>query len=335
MKIMIVKDEIVLSVIIPVYNVEKYLKECLDSIFVHQQINDQIEVIVVNDGSTDGSLCILEEYKKNHDFILITQKSSGPGGARNTGIKSAQGRYLLFIDSDDFIVPGALGKLLIYLSTSKTDIIEFDYKVFNDTDRVYNPRINCPSVTSGSGQEVFCSWIKSGFYNEVIWTRAVSRELIISNHLFFYPEIYHQDVEWSPKVFAYAKSVCYFQHVLYVYRIRDGSITSTKTQKHYYDLLKVIDSLYVFSCNTGFSARYISALRCELSFLYFSIIKGIKLTGKYDEKLVSMLNKNKELLNFSEKRHRKYLYKWIIDKFGIKTFYIYKYGLRDLLKKYK
>jgi heptose III glucuronosyltransferase len=310
-KMMIVKDEITLSIIIPVYNVEQYLAQCLDSIFVHQQINDRIEVIVVNDGSTDGSLSILKEYKKNYDFILITQKSSGPGGARNTGIKSAQGRYLLFIDSDDFIIPGALDKLLIYLSTSKTDIIEFDYYVFNDTNREFEPRNNCPSVISGDGQEVFCSWMKSGFYHGMIWTRAVSRDLILSNQIFFYPEIYHQDAEWSPKIFAYAKSVCYFQHVLYVYRIREGSISAQNTARRYMDFMFCLVSLYKFSCLNWLSSEYVNTLREKISSRYFTILYRIKIEGNYNFDLISALEKHKYIIKDSSLFHRRYLYRYL------------------------
>lgn len=326
------KDKILLSIIIPVYNVEEYLKECLDSIFVHQKISHPIEIIAVNDGSTDGSLNILNEYKKQHDFIVITQKCSGPGGARNTGIKLAQGKYLLFIDSDDYLVPEVLETLLIYLSSAKTDVIEFDYKEFHGTESVLNPRINTSSVISGAGQEVFSSWIKSDFYRGMIWTRAVSRELIVSNHLFFYEEIYHQDAEWSPKVFAYAKTVTYLPLNVYVYRIREGSISSKKTQKHYLDLITIIDSLYKFACDGDFSADYINALMCNMSFLYFYTIRGIKITGEYDQHMISILEKNKSLITYSNNMRRKYLYKWIIYKFGIKTFYKFKYGFRESFK---
>lgn len=329
---MTVKVEKVLSIIIPVYNVEQYLKECLDSIFVNQQINHEIEVIVVNDGSTDGSLYILEEYKKHYDFILITQKSSGPGGARNAGIKSAQGRYLLFIDSDDFIIPGALDTLLIYLSTSKTDIIEFDYKVFNDTDRVFDPRLNSPTVTSGPGQKVFCSWMKSGFYHGMIWTRAVSRELIISNQLFFYPEIYHQDAEWSPKVFAYAKSVCYFPHLLYIYRIRGGSISAGNTARRYMDFMFCLVSLYKFSCSNWLSSEYVKALREKISSRYFTILYRIKVVENYNVGLISALEKHKYMIKYSDVFHRRYFYRYFINLFGVRAFYLITCGWKDFIK---
>ena len=90
-----------ISVIVPVYNVEKYLRECLDSI-VNQTLQD-IEIICINDGSTDGSAVILEEYAaKDKRIKILNQENKGAGEARNAGINSAQGKYLAFIDGDDF-----------------------------------------------------------------------------------------------------------------------------------------------------------------------------------------------------------------------------------------
>ena len=324
-------NEIILSIIIPVYNVELYLKECLDSILVHQKISHKIEVIAVNDGSTDGSREILNEYKKQYDLILFDQENKGLSCARNSGIKMAKGKYLLFMDSDDYFVPDIFDKFLSYLAESDADLIEFDYKVLNPIEPKFNYKFKIPTVLSGSGQDVFCSWEKSGFYRPVVWTKAVSRKMIVLNQLYFYPGIYHEDEEWSPKIFAYAKHVCYLPLVLYVYRIREGSIVSQKTRKHYMDMLIVIDSLCKFSCSENFSPQYIKALQRNLSFLYFSLIKGIKIAGEYDRYLISTLEERKNLIKHSEDFHRKYLYRYFINILGVKNFYIFKYGVKYFL----
>ena len=326
------RNEMLLSIIIPVYNVEQYLKECLDSIFIHQKISYPIEIIVVNDGSTDGSLNILYEYKKCYDFKLINQENRGLSLARNIGIEISNGKYLLFMDSDDYLIPYTLDKLLKILSDKDIDLIEFNYKIFNQTDKNLKHKNKITNVVSGSGQDLFGVWEKSGFYRPTVWTKAVSREMVVSNKLYFYPGIYHEDEEWSPKLFAYAKTVTYFPLCVYVYRIREGSCTSKKTPKHYLDLIKVVDSLYEFAYYGDFSANYVNAVMRNLSFLYFSIIKGIKITGKYDNNLVDMLEKNKKLIEYSDDIHRKYIYKCIINKFGIKIFYKFKYGLRDFME---
>ena len=326
-----VNNEMLLSIIIPVYNVEPYLKECLDSIFVHQKISHEIEVIAVNDGSTDGSGDILNEYKKQYDFILFEQDSSGPGGARNTGIKAARGKYLLFVDSDDYLVPGSLDQLLSYLAKTDADLIEFNYEVLDLAEPKLKLKDEIPAVLSGSGQEVFCSWERSGFYRPVVWTKAISRKMVVLNELYFYPRIYHQDEEWSPRVFAYAGRVCYLPLMLYVYRIREGSNMSKKTRKHYADMLIVVDSLWKFVSSENLSLQYIRSLQRYVSFLYFSMIKGIRISGEYDLHLISELEKRKFLIKFSEDLHRKYFYRYLINILGIKFFYTFKYSLEHFL----
>jgi len=327
------KKEIIASIIIPVYNVESYLEECLDSIFVHQEISCPIEVIVVNDGSTDGSLNILNEYKKQHDFILITQENLGIGCARNTGINAATGRYLLFIDSDDYLVPDSLDSLLVYLAVSNVDIVEYDYKIFNKSKRSYDLNNKLPPIVEyGRGQDVFSVWEKNGFYRPMVWTRAVSREMIVSNKLYFYTGMFHEDEEWSPKIYAYAASVRYLPIVIYVYRIRESSCMANKTLKHYMDLLKCVDSLSEFSNTQNLSPEYIKAVRRKSVSIYFWVFSNIKFDGKYNQHLISELEKRRDLIRFSEEFNRKILYKSIIDIQGIRNSYILRYGCRDFLR---
>ena len=113
------------SVIIPVYNVEKYLNQCLDSV-IAQTLTD-IEIICVNDSSTDGSLGILEEYEKKDKRIrVVTQPNSGAGAARNRGLSMASGKYLSFLDSDDFFEPD-----MLELAYQKAEEDSADFVVFN------------------------------------------------------------------------------------------------------------------------------------------------------------------------------------------------------------
>ena len=120
-----------LSIIIPVFNVEGYLAQCLDSIF-NQGIDD-VEVIAVNDGSSDGSVSILQQYASlGWDFRIIEQENKGPSCARNIGIDEAKGRYLLFLDSDDLLAPGSLESIRMLDWKEQYDFIEFDYIQFED-----------------------------------------------------------------------------------------------------------------------------------------------------------------------------------------------------------
>jgi len=322
---------IIASIIIPVYNVESYLKECLDSIFVHQKISCQIEVVIINDGSTDCSLVMLDEYKKRYDFILINQRNAGLSNARNTGIKAAKGKYLLFIDGDDYLEPYSLNSLLDYLSFSDDDIVQYDYKVCNDAERSFSHNRRPPVVQCGKGQDVFAVWEKNGFYRPMVWITAVSREMVVSNKLYFYPGILNEDEEWSPKIYAYADSVCYLPLVVYVYRVRENSCSTNKSPRNFMDLLKCIDSLMEFSDSQDFSPEYIRAVRRNFAFLYFSMIKNIKFDGCYNADLISELEKRRDIIRFSKDFHRRIFYKYIIDTLGIKNFHVLKYGYKDFL----
>jgi glycosyltransferase involved in cell wall biosynthesis len=125
-----------ISIIIPVYNVEKYLSECLDSI-MNQTFSD-IEIICINDGSTDNSLAYLEKYsQKGSRVIVINQENKGQAVARNIGIKAAKGKYVLFVDSDDWIAQNSCETLLSYL-TEDIDLIIFDTNIFGEFDKSMN-----------------------------------------------------------------------------------------------------------------------------------------------------------------------------------------------------
>lgn len=125
-----------ISVIIPVYNVENYLGECLDSIL--NQSFKNLEVICVNDGSTDNSLKILESHAKNDSRVkIISQENNGPGYARNVGLKYAKGEYVLFVDSDDFISNDSLNDLYNNAVSNNSDLVLFDNQEFDETENTF------------------------------------------------------------------------------------------------------------------------------------------------------------------------------------------------------
>ena len=322
--------ETLVSIIIPVYNVELYLNECLDSIFINQKISRKIEVIVINDGSTDNSLHILNEYKKQYDFMLISQENKGLSATRNAGIKAAKGKYLLFADSDDYFVPYSLDKLLEHLAATDAEIIEYDYDVSYSTESNFKKRDSYVSVVSGTGQEVFCEWRKTGFYNSMVWTRAVARSLVISNHLFFFPSRYCEDLEWSPQIFAYAKSVSYFPLTIYIYRIREGSVTTVlDAPEKRAERIAALVSLYKFSFTDNLSKKYVKTLREKIFSFYVGFIKEIKVDGKYNYFLISALEEHSYLMRCADSFHRRYFYRYFINIFGIKMFYNFKYDARE------
>jgi len=223
------------SIIIPVYNVEQYLRECLDSVFA-QSFTD-FEVICVNDGSTDDSKVILEEYKAKYpSIIIIHQANKGLSAARNAGIKVAKGEYILFLDSDDWIEPDAL-KILVKKQRGE-DLICFNgRRYFEDgTTEVPDEGIIEDNLT---GWEYYNKYalVNRKFHFECAVSRIYKRLFLLQSNLFFEEGIYHEDNLFTPIVCYYAKNVKVIPYCLYVYRIREGSITQRITSKHIFDTI--------------------------------------------------------------------------------------------------
>jgi len=238
-----IKDNFI-SIIIPVYNVEQYLRACLDSVFVQSLAN--YEVICINDGSTDGSSSILDEYTAKHSNIsLIHQKNKGLSAARNAGIRAAKGEYVFFLDSDDWLELDAL-KILVE-NQSGEDIICFNgRRYFENGIEEYPDKGIEESNLAGWDYYNKYALVPTNFHFVCVVLRIYRREFLLHNNLFFTEGIYHEDNLFTPIACYYAKSVKIIPNTLYVYRIREGSITQTSNKKRIYDIVEVANSLASF-----------------------------------------------------------------------------------------
>lgn len=322
-----------LSIIIPAYNVELYIKECLDSIFDNltpDQAN-LVEIIVVNDGSTDGTAAVLELYGKRDNLVFLTQHNKGISYARNIGIKTAVGKYLMFVDSDDYLLPGALSRIIDFLiENDDVDIVEYGYCEQRGNNDLLCDKMETPSVTSGNGQKIFVEWKNESLFNALVWTKIVLRSLITENNIYFYEGIFHEDEEWSPRIYAYAKKVLYLPLQIYVYRVRDGSVTHTMTSKNYFDMVKVCDSLFSFSLTPGFSREYADSLKDSAASVYLGIFAGIKQRGKYNQDLIKEIKIREHLIEHSKRIKRRFFYRYVIKIIGVKGFYFFKYSIKNI-----
>ena len=225
-----------LSIIIPVYNVEAYLSKCLDSILVDNTFTGQ--VICVNDGSTDGSLAILEQYAAIYPNLeIVSQDNSGLSVARNTGFDRAIGDYVFFPDSDDWIFPGSLDKILSQIDGE--DVVYFNAKKFFEDQQLYSKGIDIPNLKDLSGAAYFaaiydqprnmpCVCVCGGVY---------LRSFLKEHNLYNEPGIYHEDNYFTPQVLLKAQRVSSINEYVYAYRIREGSITADVKPKHIHDML--------------------------------------------------------------------------------------------------
>ena len=233
------------SIIIPVYNVERYLSQCLDSV-LNQSYDGEYEVICVDDGSTDGSPAILEEYAGKNDKIkIIRQENRGLGGARNTGLRAARGRYVWFVDSDDWIEQEALATLA--KSIGDEDIVCFNGRRYFEDGTVEIPDSGIEEINL-TGWEYYGRYAlsKRNFHFVCVVLRIYRKEFLLADGLFFEEGIYHEDNLFTPIVCYYAASVRVIPDILYVYRIRQGSITQSINSKRILDTILVTNRLAKF-----------------------------------------------------------------------------------------
>ena len=224
---------IILSIIIPVYNVEKYVRKTLESIFVSTLPKSELEVIVVNDGTKDNSMSIVNEFAAKFDNLkIINQENQGLSVARNTGLKAARGKYVWFVDSDDWIEYDSLPFLLKHLEHSDKDVLMFKIREYDEEGRILLERFfhDNKNEEQVSGTEVVLYKKKYGVDITPMQQYVISRDFLLSNKLFFVPGIYHEDMEFAPRMLINAKKVAIIPKVIYCYlRRSNGSITTDET----------------------------------------------------------------------------------------------------------
>lgn len=237
-----------ISVIIPVYNVEQYLRQCIDSI-LNQTFSDY-EVICINDGSTDDSGKILMEYADGNPVIkVIEQKNRGLSAARNTGLKIADGEYVLFLDSDDWLEKDALQ--ILADAVDGQDMLCFNGRRFIEDQIRYEAADDISQVDEISGWDYYnrFSLQHRNFAFVCVVLRLYRRDFLRENNLLFAEGIYHEDNRFTPLACYYAENVRVIDDVLYNYRIRSSSITTTRILKRDKDLLETANMLSSFFVN--------------------------------------------------------------------------------------
>ena len=222
-----------ISVTIPVYNVEKYLKRCLDTVF-NQTFNLDYEVICVDDGSTDNSGKILEEYAKNHpNMKVIHQENRGLSAARNMALQYVTGKYTMFVDSDDFIAKNALEGLYNFAQKTNSDVVVFDY-VHGDSEGKKNETLYFKNIVERYGDKPFNAEMAEPFVYRFIptasWNKFYLTDLV--KNIKFIDDLNNQDRPHWAEVYTTAKRITYLPIPYYYYAMRrEGSITLISGRK--------------------------------------------------------------------------------------------------------
>lgn len=233
-----------LSIIVPVYNVEKYIESCIYC-FVNQRgvSTSDFEIIIVIDGSTDRSEYIITNYDwKDCNYIIYKQKNKGLSGARNTGLDLAKGEYIWFVDSDDTISCDSVATIFRYITNGTADVLNIGYsEVHNGTETI---SIEPKNIIDNRELLNNGCCVPAPFH-------VFRHDFLIHNKLKFMEGIYHEDMEFTPRCIYLAKEISIIKQILYQYQIRDGSITTTIRSKRAFDYLTVASSLIDFGLLQG------------------------------------------------------------------------------------
>ena len=239
-----------LSIIIPVYNVEKYLEKCLQSVIRQDISENDYEIIVINDGSTDQSAEIIERFAKIHANIKpIEKRNGGVSSARNAGLRIAQGEYLLFIDSDDFIKEFCLNDLLSFAKETKADLVQYECNIVRNDEVISQPEFVFEKRSFADTEE----FLKTCYFSKYVWHVEMwrflfKRNLITDNRISFNEEItMGEDQLFSIEAISKAEKTAYYPEKIYNYLTRTGSAMNTFSYKQAVSQLK-----------TGFEIKKIS-----------------------------------------------------------------------------
>ena len=233
------------SIIIPVYNVEKYLRDCLDSV-LNQSFTDW-EAVCVNDGSNDGSAAILAEYaSKDGRIITITQANGGLSTARNAGLETAKGDYVLFLDSDDWLEPDAVQDIAKNLQDE--DLLCFNGKRFIEETGQFEEADHLQPEVFSSGWEYYSrnALCHRTFAFVCVVLRCYRRSFLLNHSLRFKTGIYHEDNLFTPLACYYAGKTSVISDILYDYRVRQSSIMTSRSLKHWKDIIGIANELSGF-----------------------------------------------------------------------------------------
>lgn len=239
-----------ISVIIPVYNIEGYIEKCIRS--AAEQDFCDLEILAVDDGSTDESGKICDELKSAYNCLRVLHKENGGlSDARNFGLRSARGKYVFFLDGDDFLLPGALKSLFFDAEGQNADVVigkaellrpvsamERYEKIAEESFLMHRPY---------TGKEYLLGCLKGGALRVEAWRCLYRREFLLENGLEFKFGIYHEDEEFTPRVMLKAKTVVLTDETVYFYNNgREGSVTNTVNPKKAADKIEIYTELSKF-----------------------------------------------------------------------------------------
>ena len=256
------------SVIVPVYNVESYIRECITSL-VNQTLTN-IEIIIVNDGTRDKSIEKIQDLVDKYSYVYVVDKENGGlSSARNEGLKHARGKYVSFVDSDDYVEADFLEKLYYEAEKDQVNIVFSGYKKLFGDGRIEKENRRESLVNQiYTGEEYLVKQFKAKDYKMEVWDDLYNRHFLEENQLCFYDKLVHEDDEFTPKVLLKADKVKLIDYYGYIYRQRENSIMRSKPNP------KVFDSIEIMINQTidMFHAEKRERAKLGLSYVLFRLV---------------------------------------------------------------
>ena len=290
----------ILTIIIPIYNVEAYIIQCLESCITQNnvQLGIDYEIIAVDDGSPDRSGEMADTLlSKIKGCQVVHQVNKGLSEARNTGLNEAKGDYVWFVDSDDWIENESVSLILSKIENIHPDVIKIRaYNVYQDGKRVERqPQYFEDLNISGrdEGPKSFC--------NTPAQFNIMRRDWILTNRLSFMPGVYHEDNEFIPKMYWFAKNIGFINRPIYNYRQNPNSITHALNPKKSFDLIKVCNSLssFIITNDIGKDKTFYNALAIFISISLNNAFHNIVIQNKDEQsRFEREFSRNSHLIKF-------------------------------------
>ncbi|HLP04523.1 MAG TPA: glycosyltransferase family 2 protein [Paludibacter sp.] len=277
-----------ISVIIPVFKVEQYLDECIQSVFCQTYRN--LEIILVNDGSPDNCPAMCEGYVLQDKRVRVIHKENGGlSDARNAGLLAATGEYVIFLDSDDFWLDNGFLAILIdeIKIQQNVDLILFGRKDYYEATGNYvnGLTVDVEKVNGCKKTDVFQYLVVNQLYSMSAWSKIIRRKFLIGNEIFFEKGLLGEDMDWSLKLWAKLDSVRAVNCQGYAYRHRPQSITSTYGLKNVADFVGILEKWKKIAQDEMQGQELGRLFLGYLAFLYPTLLRNFYLTRKTDRKI--------------------------------------------------
>jgi len=326
-----------LSIIIPIYNVEKYIRPCIESIYRQGLNENQFEVIIVNDGTKDKSMEMIADIIPAHSNItVINQENQGLSVARNNGIAIAKGEYILMPDSDDMLIDYSVKPLLEKALAEKADIIMADFVQMNDEEINNIPQHPIKQQEAFKTTEISGKELLNEYYCRWYWRSVYRRKFLHENNISFVPGIYAQDVPFTNECFLKVKKCLRTSWLLNIYRRGHESASSLYSLKRANDTSIAIRKSWELSRSLSLSpetAYQQDELLFSLFYLHICAIEYGHLRGFVEVcQAINFLKEQIPHLTFNHNKRQR-MWAFMYNQLPVTVFAFIIYSNRKLLRK--